>query len=340
MNSSILKREWLCLIVISLLCFSSTYGTDLLDLATDKSRLNKDLKDVYRAFSINHQIEEQKEFINLYLNEGSEEELNAKLAGYIKVCDGLKQTTLFNDTLKNYVSKYLASTIRNYKIALSNGFNSAVFKKDYKKYAIEFEIYQAYLRDVYSTSRFVEMTEDTYWKLNDKNNYIKSAGYPTYQKQKKINLKTAMVALDKIAGQTADFQEYSIYAIEKADQYVKHPAEFGSNATESAIKKYKEILDRKEYSIYLFEAWLKWRTVFQQNNGLSKSSDIPNDEYNKVREQVALTILNYVTNNPKNKMAINEFLLVATHDIVKRFGDYPYGNQNTIEYHEIFDEKK
>lgn len=39
-------------------------------------------------------------------------------------------------------------------------------------------------------------------------------------------------------------------------------------------------------------------------------------------------------------MAINEFLLIATHDIVRRFGNYPYGNQNTVEFHELFDEKK
>jgi hypothetical protein len=31
---------------------------------------------------------------------------------------------------------------------------------------------------------------------------------------------------------------------------------------------------------------------------------------------------------------------MATHDNVKRFGDYQYGNQNTVEYHEIFDGMK
>jgi len=64
MNSCILKRKLLCLVVIPLLCFSNAYGADLLDLATAKTRLNNDLKDIYRAFSINHKIEEQKEFIN------------------------------------------------------------------------------------------------------------------------------------------------------------------------------------------------------------------------------------------------------------------------------------
>lgn len=74
--------------------------------------------------------------------------------------------------------------------------------------------------------------------------------------------------------------------------------------------------------------------------GISKTSDIPNGEYDKMREQVALTILNHVVKNNTDEMAINEFLLMATHDIVKRFGDYPYGNQNAVEYHETFEEKK
>lgn len=59
-----------------------------------------------------------------------------------------------------------------------------------------------------------------------------------------------------------------------------------------------------------------------------------------MREQAALIVLDYINTHSNDEMAINEFLLLATHDIVKRFGDYPYGNQNTVEYHETFDEEK
>lgn len=58
----------------------------------------------------------------------------------------------------------------------------------------------------------------------------------------------------------------------------------------------------------------------------------------KVREQAALIVLDYINTHINDEMAINEFLLLATHGIVKRFGDYPYGNQNTVEYHETFDD--
>ena len=36
----------------------------------------------------------------------------------------------------------------------------------------------------------------------------------------------------------------------------------------------------------------------------------------------------------------SETLLLTTHDIIRRYGDYPYGNQNTVEYHELFDDEK
>jgi hypothetical protein len=185
------------------------------------------------------------------------------------------------------------------------------------------------------------MTEEQYWKTNDKNAYIKSQDYATYKTLKKTNLKDALKLLDKIISQATDFQENSVYQIELADQYVKHSESLDEDANETAIGKYKTIIDQKKYSIYLFEAWLKWRMVSQQHMyGISKTSEIPNNEYNKMREQTALTILDYITKNETDEMAVNEFLLMATHPIVLRFGDYPYGNQNTVEYHQTFDEKK
>lgn len=152
------------------------------------------------------------------------------------------------------------------------------------------------------------MTEENYWQTNDKNNYSKSLDYASYKSLKTTNLKDALLLLDKLTKQTINFQEYSIYQIELADQYVKHSDSLGDSANETAIEKYKSFLEQKKYSIYLFEAWLKWRLVTQQHiYGISKTSDIPNNEYDKMREQVGLTILDYITKNDKVEMAINEF---------------------------------
>jgi hypothetical protein len=51
----------------------------------------------------------------------------------------------------------------------------------------------------------------------------------------------------------SDFQETTIYQLELADQYVKHP-DIQRDAAEFAIKTYKSILDQKKYSLYLYES--------------------------------------------------------------------------------------
>ena len=329
------------IITFTFLLISETYSQDLLNDVNRNSKLVIELKDAYRAFNINNIITEQKEIINLFLKDGSDAEMKTLFTNYIKVCDSLKIVHFKDVSLNSHISKYLAMTIQNYKIAQRKGFNSSEFKNDFEKYKKVQSEYMNYLSSTYSTNHFVGMTEEKYWQTIDKNNYSKSLDYASYKTLKKTNLKDALLMLDKLTKQTINFQEYSIYQIELADQYVKHSDSLGDKANKTAIVKYKSIIDQKKYSIYLFEAWLKWRLVTQQYiYGISKTSDIPNNEYDKMREQVALTILDYITKNDKDEMAINEFLLMATHPIVMRFGDYPYGNQNTVEYHETFDEKK
>lgn len=332
-------KSLLLTFTFSVLLFSDTYSQDLLDTVKSNSKLVIELKDVYRAFHINNIIKDQNEMTVVFLDDRSDAEMKTLLDGYINVCDSLKNVHFKNDTLNAYVSQYLIGTIQIYKIAQSKGFSSLALNNYLKKYSKLKGEYMNYLYSTYSTNHFVSMTEEMYWQTNDKNNYIKSPEYELYKSLKETNLKEALIVLEKLTKQTSDFQEYSIYQIELADQYIKHTDSLGDNAYETAIGKYKSILDQKKYSIYLFEAWLKWRLVNQQHiYGISQLDDIPNNLYDKMREEVAGTILDYITKNDKDEMAINEFLLMATHPIVERFGDYQYGNQNTLEYLQTFDE--
>jgi hypothetical protein len=255
------------------------------------------------------------------------------------ICEKLKSIKIYNDTLRSYVQKYLSLTINSYRLAIKKGYDSKEWQNDYKKYkAFEAE-YFSYLASTCATSRFINMSEEKYGKTIDKNNYIKDSNYKEYVNLKKTDLRKSLTILTDIANKTKDFQEYSIYQIELADQYVKHSDTLDDLGDSIALEKYKAILDKKKYSIYLYEAWLKWRTVYQQNHGLSKFSEIPNDDYNKVREEQEVTILNYIIDHRTDEMGINQFLLLATEDIVRRFGQYPYGNQNTVAFHQLFDEK-
>ena len=104
------------------------------------------------------------------------------------------------------------------------------------------------------------------------------------------------------------------------------------------IVKYEEIFNKKEYSLYLFEAWVKWRALYQfGNGGSSKFSKIDNKFYDSKRKEIANVIFNYISKHKKDKMAINQFLVLASHDIIKIHGEYPYGNQNVVEFHSFFE---
>jgi|GEM_PF-2946248 len=332
-----LKYKFAIIFFISLACVlnSNAQTFDAFETVSSKTKLINDLKDIYRAYQINHKIADQKELIDLSAGTESKKDLTNLLNSDIKSCDSLKKTHFFNDTLNKQVEKYITLTVQNYQVGKQNGLHSAKFKSDYNGYEKAANKYYSYLGSTYPMERFVNLTEDEYWKLNAKSNYIKSSDFSKYTGLKKKNPKEALDLLKAIIERTKDFQEYSIYQIELADQYEK---ESDGDTHEAALKDYKSILDQHKYSIYLFETWVKWRAVVQRTKGLSKSSDIPNDLYDHVRAQAALTILRHIEKNPTDRMAINEFLLVATHDIVKRFGEYSYGNQSTIEYHELFDD--
>ena len=131
-GNNIMKRKQLksLLLVLSfsVLSFSQAYSQDLLDNVKSSSKLVTELKDLFRACHINNIITAQKEMINVTLDDGSDEEMKTLLNGYIKTCDSLKIVPFKDSKLRSYISKYLALTIQNYKIAQAKGITSAEFK--------------------------------------------------------------------------------------------------------------------------------------------------------------------------------------------------------------------
>jgi hypothetical protein len=331
-------------IALFLLLASCATKSETVKKTESDSKLITELRDVYKAFFINHVLADQIDQIEFFFDDHfvscSDSDKKKLINNYIKTCDSLRQAlTIHDEVLKSHLNEYLASSSEVYRMIYKstkkgNESDSMIYKKvgeDYQKAKNE---YINYLRFTYPINNFVNMSEEQYWQRNDKKNYIKSPDYESYQRLKTSNPKEALTLLNKISEHTTDFQEHSIYQIELADQHVKN------NEHETAIAKYKAILDQEKYSIYLFETWLKWRSAQQSIYGRSKTSHIANDEYNKMREKVALTILEHIRKNEQDEMAINEFLLMAAHDIIKRFGAYPYGNQNSIEYHQLFCERE
>ena len=340
MPTPVLRRgtSVMAFLAIMLLFFSFTpsFSPVCLSPVQKDTGLIGSLKDVGAAYRINHVIDDQNELISLYIAEGDQEEVRPLLDKSVKTCQSLKGPAINNDTVRQRVENYLDLTIRYYQTLKKDLPDPKECKKQADAYNAQRDKYFDYLVTHYDINKFVHLTEDKYWSTMDKKKYIRSPRFDSYEKIKQKNLKRAVSLLDSIASTTTGYQEKVIYKLELADQYVKNTKPLGI-ATEVAIKKYKSILDEQQYCLYLYETWLKWRTVTQQNNGLSKSSDIPNIEYDQVRKQVAGVILDYIRKNKNDEMAINQFLVITTHDIIFRFGKYPYGNQNTIEYHQIFD---
>ena len=103
-----------------------------------------------------------------------------------------------------------------------------------------------------------------------------------------------------------------------------------------AIPIMESLMNEKQFSIYLYELWLKWRVLRQDLYGSSKYSDIPNNIYNEYRKICLETILSYIDKNPTDMMAINEFIVLSFADNIFRIGAYQYGNQYVVEKNNLF----
>jgi len=294
------------------------------------------LKDVQKAYDVLHRVDDQEEQLHLYVADDDQEQIRQFLSQCIKTCNGLKRQVYGNTILNMHMQEYLDLTVKNYQAIDKSQVGQKEYKKESDSYNTRRSNLSKFLVTTYALDHFVHLSEEAYWKTIDKKNYVRSKRYSDYLKLKGSNIRQALNLLDSICGISTEFQEKTIYQLEAADQYEKHSKTF-SDGSNIAIKKYQAILGEKQYCLYLYEAWLKWRAVSQQHTGLSKSSDIPNDRYDEARDQVANVILAHIRQNEKDEMAINQFFVIVTHDIIFRFGDYPYGNQNTVEYHEIFD---
>ncbi len=312
---------------------------DPLDRVTSNTQIVRNLKDLYRTYSINHTIDREKDDINACQAFNGGAGLNDSLSVFISECEHLKTAHLSDTDVRKHVMDYLDATIRNYRILLQEGSRSTAFRNDYTQYEKTRKEYLKYVLKRFSLESFVKLPGSEYRQKIDKKNYVNSVRFEQYQRLKNTDLRQAMELLRNLVRETKDFQEWSIYEIELADDYVLHADQFAddtSDAFVTASRLYRAILDKRHYSLYLFEAWAKWRCINQRTQGDEKTAKIPNGEYERMREQTAEVILLYVAQHQNDEMAINEFIVLATHDILLRFGDFRNGNQNVVEYRDLF----
>jgi len=314
---------------------------DALDSITDSSKLVLELKDIYRSHKIHYLLEEQKDFVAI----DSIPFLIAYLESKAKECDSLyKLYSFYDDSLEGLVNRYIYADksqleleINNLKFSSSN--NSDTMSKELMTYNDDIRSdFLDYLNDNYKTKRLLSLSADEYWRRIDKKQYIKSSKFEEYKKLKEEDPNQAVEKIFEIIKECDNFQEKTIYGIDLADFYMTGVLDTDTILGEEwASDHYQVMMDANKYGLYLFEAWLKWRAVTQHMEyGSSKYSLIPNELYNTWRDKMAFVILKQISMHPEDQMAINQFLLFATHENIIRFGTYKYGNQNVLEFYELF----
>lgn len=324
---------------------------DGLDELGDNSKHNNRLKDVYRSYYIlNSCIEMDNNFwneLNLKLHYSKEVYSDGKhkqyvvfsekeLAPYKKKCS-LLMNIKFKDKKLQIIAFQCINRLQ--KLFMCVKLNQKMYFRQ-TQFALllldpsgRTSVLGKYLRNNFDINNFVNLTEENYWKLNDKSNYIKDNRYETFKKlivNERFEVATDL--LRKIISETKDFQQQSIYKIQLADQLVSKDIKTGSNSHFLEAKTiYESILKTNKYSLYLFESWVKWRSLSQAMIGFSKKDTVPNQSYEKMRLANIKTIYSYLQENPKDEMAINYFLTLSSHEAY-----FNYEKQNTEEFYEYF----
>lgn len=194
----------------------------------------------------------------------------------------------------------------------------------------------AYLSEKYYVNTFGKFDEKGY-----KDAYEKCKSVPDWKllMEKRGSDKMVKTLKDRYE-KAKDFDARCIYAIELAHAYEADNDSWGEeDFANPAIPLMESLMKERKYSLYLYELWLKWRTLYQDSKGASKDSEIPNRLYNKYRNICACTILSHIEKNPQDIMAINIFLVTASKENILREGSFSFGNQNIVDKHYLFSEE-
>ena len=185
----------------------------------------------------------------------------------------------------------------------------------------------------YNLDHFGQLSEDEYWQAYDKSNVLIDIAdieerYGTDDNFTYQNLQNRFKNARSI-------DEKCVLAIAMA-----HVTDSIDDEGQSiAIAPLRECLESDQYSIYLLEAWRTWRTLIQYSQGASRDSEIYNAFYNKMRMRCLNATFKQIAEHNDDMPAINIFLMLNAVDNICRYGPYPFGNQNMVEYYEMFPEK-
>lgn len=102
----------------------------------------------------------------------------------------------------------------------------------------------------------------------------------------------------------------------------------------------EECMESESYSVLLYDVWKTWSTMYQfYYGGASRYSHIHNTLYNSMRRRCLETILERIEEDSTDVLAITQFLLLSNTSNIYRIGAYKFGNQNDVQFFQMFSEK-
>lgn len=214
--------------------------------------------------------------------------------------------------------------------------NSDTINKTVHNPWIEYNGLYAYLAQKYHISTFGCINEEKYSEI-----YHNTPSVPEWSKLIERRGEANMIAeLKEKYNEAKQFDARCIYAIELAHAYETDMDSWSEDDYQNPVIPIMEsLMKEQKYSIYLNELWLKWRTLYQDSEGASKDSEIPNHLYNEYRKICICSTLAYIEIHPDDILAINNFLVLAFKENILREGIYSYGNQYILDKYKLFREK-
>ena len=316
--------------ILLLVLFLSSCNSNNKQSTIDKSE-NKiykkdtlaELKDFSVAIiSVNDIWSYQKQNERIIFN-GEESKLQDSTKTIIKNLSNMDYSLVNDSFINEYINKFK----KDISILLSSKPND-----NYKQHAdslyfgIKEKIYKRYVYD-----ELCSLNEDTFWVYIDRNRYIQN---PNWNEYLAMDEEKALERLDQRIIQATNMEEKTASILTWADIYYSY---YRGNGAELAIAGYQRIMEQNTYSVYLWEAWVKWRTLMQfEVYGRSRDSEIPNSFYNLMRKKCLDIIYQYIKNNPNDQVAINQYYTMADYDNLKRNGNALMGNDSWLEVMKFF----
>lgn len=291
---------------------------------TDKNILPKDILIRLKNFStaiiaINDIWSFQEEWERI-VYKGEEGILQDSVKTIIK---NISNTTysLFNDSC-------ITESINKYKRDISALLKSKP-DKNYTQYADS--LYKGIKEKIYKQYVYKELcslNEDTFWVYIDRDRYIQN---PNWSEYLAMDRDSALMNLDQRIMGTVDPEEKNASILTWADIAYRY---YGDT---DVIRAYQLVMEQGQYSIYLLEAWAKWRALMQfEIYGRSRDSEIPNKLYNQWRKECLNIIYQHIKKNPDDQMAINQYYTLADYKNMIRNGSAIMGNNSWIEMMKFF----